>query len=430
MRAMGVAIALVLAGCAAERPSTTEGAVATTDEPSDPSFLAEIGTDGYATILDAPPAPYEAADPAPPQPTPRQIEGQREFARVGDWQNRIREEVDRVHERLRTREAGNFQELYFDNEAFEVVFLFLRDPEATLARYTDHEDFVAKRTMRSQEALQTELMRLFKVLEEERVIEGAGTARGRISLDSNVTRAQFEAALDRRGIVLPDYVDVTYRYADQFGANGGLAVPDSVAPFLRIFPTDDRPVGIVNSIESRLKVTLVDGCFRLPEQGNALALLPMGARLFVDDEGYLAFGDREVPGYARVGETIAMAGSVNEVTIPELVEPIHAACGEGRVIRLTGLESAAASQADNDALENYRAAESFRDYGFDEATVALLMKRCREKLGGDRCIMSPPPPRMPDEECPDGSTLSFGLCRTEKGHIRPIPAWIDELLVG
>ena len=41
---------------------------------------------------------------------------------------------------------------------------------------------------------------------------------------------------------------------------------------------------------------------------------------------------------------------------------------------------------------------------------------------------SPPPPVMDASECPPGSSLSSGLCRTPEGHLRPLPEWLVEFL--
>lgn len=145
-------------------------------------------------------------------------------------------------------------------------------------------------------------------------------------------------------------------------------MPAAVVPHIRTFPRHDRPAGPVNAIGSRVKVVLRDGCFRAADRDNALLLFPFGANLFVDSENYLAFGSEEVPGYARVGETVQFIGSVNEVIEPELVDPILAACGPGRVIKVEGLESAAArdlQQASDDDVNALRSLQS--RFGLDEA---------------------------------------------------------------
>ena len=41
---------------------------------------------------------------------------------------------------------------------------------------------------------------------------------------------------------------------------------------------------------------------------------------------------------------------------------------------------------------------------------------------------SPPPPVMDPSECPPGSSISAGLCRTPEGYLRPLPDWLVEFL--
>src|SRR5215210_3549719 len=78
---------------------------------------ATIGGQGYATILDAPPAPFTPAAPsaAPPKLTPEQLAAHAQFRRASEFQNRVREEVQTLAEKLRRAEKGNFIDLYYEN---------------------------------------------------------------------------------------------------------------------------------------------------------------------------------------------------------------------------------------------------------------------------------------------------------------------------
>jgi hypothetical protein len=223
------------------------------------------------------------------------------------------------------------------------------------------------------------------------------------------------------------------------------AVPDEVAPYLRIFPRHDRLAGALHAINSRVTVVLKDGCFRAADRNDALVLFPFGAKLFVDSNNYLAFGSGERPGYARVGEAVEFMGSVNEVTTPELVDPIHAACGPGKVIKVEGMESAAAGDAQRKVTDRAIAIRSLGDrYGLDarQAGRALDWLDARGEanrqtspegialppITGTMMVEMPPRPVMDPSECPPGSSLNAGLCRTPEGHLRPLPDWLVEFL--
>ena len=222
-------------------------------------------------------------------------------------------------------------------------------------------------------------------------------------------------------------------------------MPAALVPHIRIFPRHDRPAGPLNAIGSRVKVVLRDGCFRAADRDNALLLFPFGANLFVDSENYLAFGSEEVPGYARVGETVQFMGSVNEVTEPELVDPILAACGPGRVIKVEGLESAAARDRQDLSDGEINALRSLQSrYGLDEAQArrafAWLERKQKRRVQPDgdgnrlppitawMVMSTPPPPVMNPADCPPGSALSLGLCRTPEGYLRPLPEWLKEFM--
>lgn len=296
---------------------------------------------------------------------------------------------------------------------------------------------------------------VMKAFAADRVIQGAGIggSGNAVTLDVVVPEAEFRALVARKGIKLPESVRLDFHAAPAMpsGTSNIAAfnqpLPAEIARRVRIFPRDDRPDGILISMNSRAKVVLRDGCFRLADHGDALALFPLGAKLFVDAQGYLAFGDGPRPAYARVGETIEFQGGTGAVTTPALVAPILAACGPGKVVKVTAMVSAAArdKQAQRDAEIN--ALRTLRDsYGLsaDQAQRALSFlaeqqaRQPRQILPGG--IAAPPvpptmivnaPPRPPDAaspKCPVGSKLSFGLCRTPEGHLRPLPDWLAEFL--
>src|SRR5690606_10673756 len=136
---LGAALACVLAACSASAETA-------------PLRGATIGADGYATIIDAPPAPFTPVLPGEPEPpTPDQVAAQEQFRRVAGFQNAVRGDVEALTERLRRDEAGNFVSVYYDNEGDpSVVFQFLREGPGTLRRYSDNPRFFGKTVRFSQ----------------------------------------------------------------------------------------------------------------------------------------------------------------------------------------------------------------------------------------------------------------------------------------
>lgn len=382
---------------------------------------------GFATIRDAPPAPFTPTAPgAPPPPTPDQVAGQRQFARAAAFQNSVMAEVMALTARLRREEAGNFVSVYYDNEGEpKVVFQFLRDGPATLARYSRHPRFVGITVRFSEAQLMAAGDFMWRTFGPDRVIESTGIGRNTVTVRVSVPEAEFRALVARKGVTIPEGVELEFM-AERPAAALNPPLPRDIFSLVRIFPRDDRPLGMLHSINSTAKVELRDGCFRIADRDGALVLFPLGARLFIDSEGYLAFG-AERPGYGRVGETLIFPGSIAEVTAPELVGPIHAACGPGRVLKINGTGSAEAHGRQSAVTENERAVRLLQDsYGLSEAGARRAVERCRQTSGSGVCLNSPPRPVPRQADCPPGTRLSFGLCRTPEGFVRPLPAWLEE----
>ena len=393
---------------------------------------ATIGADGYATILQVPPAPFTPRVPgAPVPPSAEEIAGQEQFRRVAEFQNAIRDEVDALHEKIRRAEKGNFVDLYFENEGEpHVVFRFLRDPEATLRKYTRDPRFRAATARYSMAELAAAMDFMMETFRDDRIVMGGGygNKQNRATVEIAVTEEQFRELVKRKGVTIPEAVELEFHARAPASAINE-PLPRHIAPLVRVFARDDRPIGAVNSINSYAKLVLQDGCFRSPDNGNAHVLFPLGAQLFVDGEGYLAYGTREVPGYARVGEEIVFEGSIAEVTAPELVRPIHAACGEGKVIKVNSMRSAAAERAQDQVSTNSNNFRQLQEmYGLTEPQAVRALEKCKQQVGFGTCLLSPPPPVMRNDDCPGGTKLSGGLCRTPQGHIRPLPKWLQQIV--
>ena len=417
-------------------------------------FRAEIGESGFATILSASPAAFDPVEPPPPAPrTAEQDAADAEFMRVADYQNSVSDEVQALAERLRLEERGNFQSLHYDNEGeLGVVFQFLRDGPATLRKYSKNPTFRGETVRWSQEELMAAAEFMWETFREDRVLQGTGIRTQTVSVEVSVSEAEFRALVKRKGVTIPEPVELVFHAAPVVPlvnpprpATHDQAVPDEVAPYLRIFPRHDRPAGALNAINSRVTIVLKDGCFRAADRDDALVLFPFGAKLFIDSSNYLAFGSSERPGYARVGEAVEFMGSVQEVTTPELVDPIHAACGPGKVIKVEGMESAAAGDTQREVTDRANAMRRIQaEYGLDarQAERALDWLDARGEanrrstpdgileppITGAMMVEMPPRPVMDPSECPPGSSLSAGLCRTPEGHLRPLPEWLVKFL--
>jgi hypothetical protein len=430
IRGLGVLLAVLAANACAE--ASPSAAAAARSEKLAPNG-ATIGPSGYATITDAPPPPFTPVEPGQPQPpSPEQIAAQEQFRRSGEFQIKVRGQVQALANRLRAAEQGNFVDLYYENEGEpHVVFRFLRNGKATLAKYTKHPRFIATDTRYSRKQLDAAMEFMLATFRDDRVIIGGGTGTkmNRAEVEIAVTEEEFRALVARKGVTIPEAVHLKFLVQNPASAINR-PLPSEIASLVRIFPRYDRPLGPVPDISTTVKPVLVDGCFRLADRDNALVLFPLGARLFIDREGYLAFGEREVPGYARVGESVEFHGTTREETAPELVNPIRAACGPGQVLMINGMKSAAAAGAQNVVDDNAGSVRHFRsNYGLSEAVARKAVERCKAVQRRAACLISPPSPPPPGElTCPPGTKATHGMCRTPEGYLRPLPKWLVELI--
>lgn len=396
---------------------------------------AVIGRDGHATIADAASAPFTPVEPGLTPPTPGQIAGQEQSRRAIESHRQLLPEVSTLGNWLRVAEKDNFVDLYYEHEGEpHAVVRFLRDAEATLAKYTRNPRIRAATARFTEAELKAAMDFMIETFRADRVIGGGGigSKSNRADVVINVTEEEFRALVARKGVTIPEAVKLEFR-AKQPASSINRPLPPEIARLVRIFPRHDRPLGPVPDTSSTVKVELRAGCFRLADKGDALVLFPLGAQLFVDGDGYLAFGEREVPGYARVGESVTFHGIPEEMTAPDLVEPIHAACGPGKVLRINGMESEAADRAQRRLSTN---AESLRQlktmYGLSDPVARKALEACKKQVGFGTCILTPPSPPPPPGKarCPPGTKETHGVCRTPEGFIRPLPQWLQELMKG
>lgn len=391
-----------------------------------------IGRSGLASILDVPPAPFTPRATGTTLPTAEQIEGQRQFARSAKIQGDLLGLTGTLRRVLEEEQKGNFVDFYFEHEGEpRFIFRFLRNGPETLAKYLTHPRIKAETVRFSQAELEAAMDHMLKSFREDRIIMGGGTGtkRNRAEVEIGITEPEFRALVARKGVKIPEAVHLEF-VAKQPASVINAKLQPPIASLVRIFARQDRPLGALPDIASHARIVLKDGCFRMPEQDNAHVAFPLGATLFIDRQGYLAFGP-DKPGYARVGETVTFHGTIPEARDEKaLVAAVHAACGPGKVVKISAPTSAAAERIQRVLDENVWALRSFKEsYGLSDAQARHALEACKVRSGGEICLTTPAPPPDPrGTSCPAGTKLSFGLCRTKEGYIRPIPKWVTELI--
>jgi hypothetical protein len=179
-------------------------------------------------------------------------------------------------------------------------------------------------------------------------------------------------------------------------------------------------------------IILRDGCLRLAEPGEPLAILPAGTKLYIDAEGFLTAGviANGAATNPRLGEPAWWPGEDRRQVDSTAVERIRSKCGPGAARLIGPAQSLAASQA---AADGAAARNLVSMYGLPWTTALTQVRTCRERLAQNSgidplkmihnpCGSTPPSPVADAGSCPAGTSFAGGLCRTSAGHIRPVPA--------
>ncbi|WP_300972922.1 hypothetical protein [Sphingomonas sp. LHG3406-1] len=196
--------------------------------------------------------------------------------------------------------------------------------------------------------------------------------------------------------------------------------PPDTQERLVTFDAEERPAPVRTG-----RVILRDGCLRVGIKDEPLAVLPAGTRLVRDPQGHvLMVMVQNSPTNARVGEE-AMWVETGVRPIPSAAaERMRRACGGGRIALLSFVQSVSAVRAQSDALAA-RNVDIHYGLGWEESLRRVV--RCRERSpvpmgASNMCGSTPPSPVADPRDCPAGTSLSGGLCRTPEGHVRPVPA--------
>lgn len=379
----------------------------------------------WLTIIDAPPAPFVAVSAEPAPKTPEQVAAESRFWAYAKWQAGVRDQAVALHQRLRKAEPGNYVDMRFesDSDPFTVVYAFLRKGPETLRRHARRADFVAEtvRWSLAEQAAAGEKTVAFFNRHEVRVDGGWGNKQNRPIFKVGITRAEYEALAKRHGFTLPEPVLLTF--VERSGRDLNQPLPADVAKGIRLFARSFQPIGPVPDTMSMATVVLRDGCFRLKEGTQAHVVFPLGYTLHRDSEGFPTFGSARDRGNARVGEEARFHGLPAEVTDARLLAEVRSACGEGPVVAVSALRSVAFARQ-QERLDQRRWLRSHlkESYGLSQRGIEAFIADCESKMGG-ACRETPPPPAQ--GPCPAGTKLSFGLCRTPQGHIRPLPAYLE-----
>ena len=308
---------------------------------------ATIEPNGFASIGLSPPSAYPA-DP-PPMPTQLDVFARRtvfgsEADRSAVWANangteEFQNTLFQLREQIAREEGDNFIEVRLIREnGVQGEFLFQRDGDATLRKYTQDPRFVAA-TARYDAAQLERLQALWRERMGDGAISGLSmdTFKGKIEIDSGLTEGDFRALAARKGWEIDNPL-LSFTFAP--GQPGAFA-DAGLEPLVRAFARENMQVGIRLTALYTGRIVLEDGCFRLADEGgkpaDKLVMFAYGSQLVRDEEGYLAVRTGEE--LYRIGEQGAWGGpnGVDENN-PEVRE-LRKVCGGDEIMNVAGPQS-------------------------------------------------------------------------------------------
>ena len=344
MRSLSLAALLATGAC---QPPAVPLMAQTEPAPSTASAQPVAGAvtepSGFWTVRSAPSSPVPPPQPRQPRPAGEagfyaelagvsNEEAQRRLAA----QQALQGEMVRLMETLRAREAGNFLDAELVHRPdWQFLFYFRRAPEETLAKYTSHPRFAARQGGPYTESeLRDVTQPWVDRLAAERLFTGYGlnTRLGRLDMHMVVSEAEFRRIAAARGW---EPVPPTIRM-EFTAAPAGPAVEASVAPGIRLFPQNDRDLGIIPMAGFYGRIELRDGCFYV---GERLAYFPREVGLYRDPQGYLSLRNRAAGAPARhlgrIGEEFSWAGPLEPSENLPMVPELRQRCGAAPLVRLS-----------------------------------------------------------------------------------------------
>lgn len=366
---------------------------------------------GFATILDAPPRPY---DDQPPPAVP-QGEGPAEaIARALGIS--VREASDRVNpdgaarqaareleRRLRSGARGNFVTVAIERDPLpHFTFYFRRDAAPTLARFTRDPRFRAREGGVPREELQPIFEEWRRRFEPDRLFGGGGIdeRNGVVRFDMDIDEAGFREVSARNGWRLPARLELEFS-----PPRNPRSVDPGLARFVRVFAREDRrPASVLQALLGG-RVILRDGCFRLADPGQAgepLILFGRDTELALDGDGYMVVRQ---PGATtpspRVGEMMLWSGPRGVDERDEGLRELRARCGSGPVTAVGEPESAHAFRIRPWAVDSYATAGRItREEAWRRIKACFAQEDARLARGGPDAAR---PPRECDSIHVDGT---------------------------
>jgi hypothetical protein len=297
-----------------------------------------------ATAPDSPPGPPMERGPHSEQTIYAQIAGvgNAEAQKRLAEQERTRPEFERLMATLRTRERGNYTDTELVHRPdWAYLLYFKRQPAATLAKYTKNPRFKARWAAYTHAELDRMAKPWIERMAAERLFTGYGmnARHGTADIYMVVSEAEFAAMARRKGWGKPP-ASLNLKFGD---APIGPAVAPDIASGIRIFPQNDRDLGMTNEAAFGGRIVLRDGCFFVIglDGSEKLAYFAREVGLGRDREGYLSLYRRDAQHahLGRIGEQFTWPGPISIDDSAPMVKQLRAQCGNAPLMHVAAPNS-------------------------------------------------------------------------------------------
>ncbi len=365
-----------------------------------PAFVptgAKIEASGFATIERAPHVPYPDAPPPADNNPGAEAEWYARDQGISVAEARQRQaeqqamfnEFHLLVENLRAREAGNFtaaRMIHKPDWGYELYFK--RDPERTLAKYTQNPRFTAKLARYSREELEALIKPWTERFTAEKITGGWGVddTHGTANIMMAVTEAEFRAISAREGWgAVPEAIKL--EFATPLGHP---SVEEQAKPFIRAFAQESRSTVIQLLALGMGRIVMRDGCLRLGSRPDSpLVMFHRETGIGIDEQGYLALKDRATgKSKGRIGEWFSWGGPNGTSDEEPSVIELKKRCGNAPIANVGNPESHATFRARPNVI-----ATVATQRGVSRERAWEILKRCWARQEEAR------PNHPPDEIC-------------------------------
>jgi hypothetical protein len=236
------------------------------------------------------------------------------------------------------REAGNFTAPRVVHKPdWAYVLYFKREPERTLAKYSNHPRIKAALAPYTEDELVALAQPWLDRFARHSIAGGWGrdATYGRAEIMLNVTEEEYRALARQEGWgPVPD--------AMKLGFSAPLdhpGVAEGAKPFVRLFAQNNRATTMQLEAGFSGRITMRDGCLY---SGKALAYFHRETGVGIDEQGYLALTDRRTgKSKGRIGEWFTWAGPNHFAEDMPMVRELRQRCGNAPIQNVGNPESAA-----------------------------------------------------------------------------------------